>query len=542
MVNHFDSSHHNLKQQAIAVSYESTGFFSKLVADYVSGNDNLREFYKHLVSLDGIKDSIAERKRFQTNRKLLVTELARQYEGIHLNALQNKNLQSLLSEETFTITTAHQPNIFTGPLYFIYKILHAIKLANELKRQLPAYDFVPVYYMGSEDADLEELGYIYLNGEKKVWQTNQTGAVGRMKVDKAFLHLIASIKGEIGVHPYGEELVAIFSACYRLGNTIQQATLELVNHLFADYGLLVVIPDNAALKQSFNGVVKKELKEQFSYKAVTVTITELQKHYKAQTGGRELNLFYLFEDKRERIELVPNGFAVTSLNKEWTLEEMLFELEQYPDRFSANVILRGVFQETILPNIAFIGGGGELAYWLELKNVFEAAQVPYPLLVLRNSFLLVKESFTERISKLGFNITDFFANETALVNELVKKKSSIKLSLEEEREAMSLIYSRIKNSASFIDTTLLMHIDALQKKTLKRIGELEKKMLRTEKRKFGDEQHQIAAIKSILFPKNNLQERIDNFAPFYAVGGKEWIAFIYNHTFALEQLFSIVNY
>jgi len=542
MANQFDSSLHTLKQQPTAVSYQSTGFFSTLVADYVSGNENLRKFYKHPVSIDGIKESIVARKKYQTNRKLLVAALTKQYEGISLNALQNKNLQSLLSEETFTITTAHQPNIFTGPLYFIYKILHAIKLADELKLQLPSYSFVPVYYMGSEDADLDELGFIYLNGEKKVWQTKQTGAVGRMLVDKALLQLIESIKGEIGIHPHGEELAAILSNCYQLGNTIQQATLELVNHLFAEYGLLVVIPDNAALKQSFNEVVKKELIEQFSHKAVTATITELSKHYKAQAGGRALNLFYLFEDKRERIESVSNGFTVISLNKEWTLEEMLLELQQYPDRFSANVILRGVFQETILPNIAFIGGGGELAYWLELKKVFEAVQVPFPMLVLRNSFLLVKTSITERINKLGFKTTDFFADETTLINELVKRKSGIHLSLEKELGVMNEMYANIKNTASSIDATLLMHIDALQKNTVKRISELEKKMLRAEKRKFGDEQHQIAAVKSILFPKGNLQERIDNFAPFYAIGGKEWIAFIYNHTFALEQLFRIVYY
>ena len=542
MVNHVESSHHINQKETIDVSYESTGFFSKLVADYLSGNENLREFYKHPVSIEGIRASIQERKAFKTNRKLLVASLTKQYEGIHLNALQEQNLQSLLGEDTFTITTAHQPNIFTGPLYFIYKILHAIKLANELKLQLPEYDFVPVYYMGSEDADLDELGYIYLNGEKRIWETNQTGAVGRMKIDKAFLQLIDSIEGQLGIHPFGNRLIAVFRECYSIGKTIQQATLELVNNLFASYGLLIVIPDNAALKQSFNSVIKKELEEQFSNKAVSETIHELSKHYKPQAGGRELNLFYLIEDKRERIELSTKGYTVTSLNKNWTLNEILQELKQYPERFSANVILRGVFQETILPNIAFIGGGGELAYWLELKKVFEAVQVPYPMLVLRNSFLLVKQSFIERIKKLGFRIEDFFADEIVLINKLVKRDSENRLTFDDEIKAIQSTYNSLRNTAATVDTTLLLHIDSLQKNALKRINELEKKLLRAEKRKFKDEQHQIETIKRILFPRNNLQERIDNFAPFYAVGGKEWIDFVYNHTFAFEQLFRIIEH
>jgi len=530
------------KIEATNVSYESTGFFSKLVVDYLSGNKNLSEFYKHPVSIEGIKASIVERKSFNTNRKLLVNELTKRYKGVHLNALQDQNLQSLLGEDTFTITTAHQPNIFTGPLYFIYKILHAIKLANQLKIQLPEYDFVPVYYMGSEDADLDELGYIYLNGEKRVWETNQTGSVGRMKVDKNFLRLIDLIEGEIGIHPFGEELIGIFNDCYTLGKTIQQATLELVNHLFAPYGLLIVIPDNAVLKQSFNSVIKKELVEQFSNKAVSATITELSKHYKVQAGGRELNLFYLIDDKRERIGIAKNGFTVASLNKSWTLDEILLELEQHPERFSANVILRGVFQETILPNIAFIGGGGELAYWLELKKVFKAAQVPYPMLILRNSFLLVKHSITERINKLGLEIEEIFSDETLLINKLVYKHSTNKLSLEKEIEAIKEIYQQIKEVAASIDNTLLPHADSLQKNALRKISELEKKILRAEKRKFSEEQHQIVTIKKVLFPKNNLQERIDNFAPYYAVEGKDWLQTIYNHSNGLDQTFCILKY
>ena len=542
MIHHADALHETQKKDTIKVSYESTGFFSKLVSDYIAGDDKLRGFYKHPVSIEGIKASILARKSFKTNRKLLVDELTKQYEGIHLNALQDQNLQSLLGEDTFTITTAHQPNIFTGPLYFIYKIIHVIKLADELKIQFPEYDFVPVYYMGSEDADLDELGYINLNGERLTWQTKQTGAVGRMKVEKPFLQIIDSIQGQIGVHPFGEELINLFKQCYSLGKTIQQATLELVNTLFAAYGLLIVIPDNANLKQRFNSVVKKELAEQFSNKAVTETINELSKHYKAQAGGRELNLFYLIDDKRERIELINKNYTVSSLNKHWNLDEIMQELELHPERFSANVILRGLFQETILPNIAFIGGGGELAYWLELKKVFEAAQVPYPMLILRNSFLIVKNSYAERIEKLGFTIEDFFADETSLINELVYKNSTNKLSLDTEIEGIKAIYNQIKNTSYSIDTTLLPHIDSLQKETLRKIHELEKKILRAEKRKFNDQHHQITNIKKSLFPHGNLQERVDNFSSYYALEGKEWLQTIYDYSNGLEQTFCILKY
>ncbi len=533
----------DIKQaSAKSIAYLSTEFFSKLVADYLSGDEKLKPFYKYSVNIEGIRASIQSRNTFNTDRQLLVNAFRKQYDGIELNDRQNDNLEALLNNNTYTITTAHQPNIFTGPLYFIYKILHVIKLADELKIKLPEYSFVPVYYMGSEDADLDELGYLNISGEKLSWETNQKGAVGRMKVDKALQKIIENIQGQIGIHPYGNELIELFKRCYSLGKTVQQATLELVNALFADYGLLVVVPDNATLKASFNAVIKKELTEQFSNKAVTETLTALNKHYKAQASGRAINLFYLIDDNRERIEVENSGFKVEALDKYWSMGEILEELENHPERFSANVILRGVFQETILPNIAFVGGGGELAYWLELKKVFEAVEVPYPMLILRNSFLLVNEKQSERIEKLGFSIEDFFKSELEIINELVKKNSTNKLSFKTEIAQIQALYQQIKQDSILVDATLGIHVDSLQNAAINRLEELEKKVLRAEKRKFGHQKDQISHLKAVLFPNNNLQERIDNFSIHYSIEGKEWLKTLFRFSEGLKQEFSVITH
>lgn len=523
------------------LAYQQTGYFSKLVADYISGNEQLQNFYKHSVNIDGIKAAIAARQAFATNRELLVNVLTDKYQNITFSDKQLANVEVLKSDNTYTITTAHQPNIFTGPLYFIYKIIHAIKLADELKKELPQYNFVPVYYMGSEDADLDELGYINLGGEKLVWNTKQTGAVGRMLVDKALLQIITSIQGQIGIHPFGNDLIAIFNQCYTLGKTIQEATLELVNILFADYGLFVVIPDNSALKASFNSVVTKEITEQFSHKAVAETISQLSQHYKVQAGGRELNLFYLIDDKRERIEFDSLKFRVQSLGLEFSQDEILKEIQTHPERFSANVILRGVFQETILPNIAFIGGGGELAYWLELQKVFEAVNVPYPMLILRNSLLFVTDEQVQRIEKLGFAVEDFFKKPFDLINTLVHENSSHQLDITAQIEAVKQQYQALQTIAGNIDESLENHTEALQTKALKPLHELEKKMLRAEKRRFEAQQRQIERLKAELFPNNSLQERVENFSSYYAKYGKDWLQTIYNQSLTLKQQFTIIK-
>ncbi len=523
------------------IRYESTGFFSHMMIDYVKGEEKLQPFYTHPVSVDGIKSSIEARKQFETPRNVLVEELGKQYKNIVLTQKQEQNLQSLLEKNTFTICTAHQPNIFTGPLYFIYKILHAVKLANHLNEAIPENKFVPFYYMGSEDADIDELGHINLNGKKLEWKTKQTGAVGRMKVDKQLLMLIDTIAGEIEIEPYGKELISLFREAYKEGEFIQYATLHLVNELFKDFGLLILIPDNAVLKTAFNSIVKKELTGQFSHSIVEKTSDQLRQHYKVQASGREINLFYLTETKRERIEVEGERFTVESLGLSFSEEEILDELEKHPERFSANVILRGVFQETLLPNIAFIGGGGEIAYWLELKKVFEAAHVPFPVLIVRNSFLLINQSQQNSAEKLGFTIQDLFKPLVHLINTLVARESDLQLSLDKEKEQLKAFYKHLELLAGKIDITLAEHTTALQAKSIEKMDALEKKMLRAEKRKFEAQRRQINKLKQQLFPSDSLQERVDNFSSFYAKYGKEWLVKVYEASLSLEQEFGILK-
>ncbi len=527
--------------KAKQVSYEATGNFSKIVLDYIHADIKLQPFYAHPVSIDGIKAAIRERRSYPTDRKLLVDVLNKHYAAETPTVKQQQNIKLLSNNNCFTITTAHQPNIFTGHLYFIYKILHAIKLCEKLKAEMPENDFVPVFYMGSEDADLEELGHIYINGVKHEWKTSQTGAVGRMKVDKSLVKMLDAIDGEITVHPYGKEIIELMKACYIEGNTIEQATFKLINALFGEYGLIVFLPDDADYKKAFVPVVEKELKEQFSYSIVEDAVTKFPKEYKVQASGRDLNMFYLQEDTRERIEKKNDQYSILNTQLSFTEAEMMGELKTSPERFSPNVILRPVFQEMLLPNIAFIGGGGEIAYWLELKNVFAAVNVPFPVLVLRNSFLLVEERFSLLVSRLGLNISNLFKSESEILSQLVKRDSEVKLSLEKEKQVIHEFYVKLNATAGAVDITLQPHTEALEKLALRKIEALEKKMLRAEKKKFEAQQRQLHKLRSQLFPHNNLQERIENFMPFYAKWGKDFFKIILDNSFALEQQFMIIE-
>ncbi|MEO6488754.1 MAG: bacillithiol biosynthesis cysteine-adding enzyme BshC, partial [Ferruginibacter sp.] len=491
------------------VPYSDTGFFSKMVIDYLGQVPALRKFYEHEVNLEGIRKAIeCRQKNLITDRKILVSELKKDYSKVVCSPVVKANLDRLLANDTFTVCTAHQPNIFTGHLYFVYKIMHAIKLAEELKTAMPSYDFVPVYYMGSEDADLEELGEVVINGKKYTWNTKQKGAVGRMKIDNEFLSLVASIEGQLTVEKYGNEILTIVRKVYTLDKTIERATFELVNELFGEFGLVILMPDSAAFKKPFMGIIQKELQEGFSQPLVAETILSFPEDYKVQAAGREINLFYLKDDIRERIESNKDGYSIANTSIVFTKEQMTKELSDHPERFSPNVILRPLFQELLLPDVAFIGGGGELSYWLELKKLFESVNVPYPVLILRNSFMFINKKQSVRLNELGFSHADIFKPADQLLQQLVKKRSKIALELNPEKQSLTDLYKKISNSAAAADITLEQHVDALKTQSLKRIQELEKKMLNAEKKKFEAQQRQIIKIREALFPLGVLQERV----------------------------------
>jgi bacillithiol biosynthesis cysteine-adding enzyme BshC len=519
--------------------YRQTGAFSNIVLDYIDQSSQLKTFYSYPPTLQGMQKAIEARKTSPVNRDVLVKELKKQYESVPLSGSVQKNIEALLSPDTFTITTAHQPNIFTGPLYVIYKILHAIKLAGHLNQSLPAYQFVPVFYMGSEDADLDELGHTYVDGQLIKWETGQTGAVGRMKVDKELIKLIGLIEGQLSIQPFGKEIISVIKDCYKEGSLIQDATFKLVDQLFAEYGLIVLIPDNAELKKQMIEVFEDDLLNQTASGIVESSVEKLKSAgYKAQANPREINLFYLKDAVRERI--IRHKDTYTTHHSRFTIEEIKTELHAHPERFSPNVILRGLYQETILPNIAYIGGGGEIAYWLQLKELFEHYGIPYPVLLLRNSFLVVEKKWREKILKLGFNIEDFFLPAEELLNRLVQKESRQNVKLNGTYTEAENLYNTIKKQAATIDSSLAQHVDALKARALHRLQELEKKLLRAEKRKFADQQRQIQVIKEKLFPAHSLQERYDNFMPYYARWGKEFIGQLYASALDLQQEFVIM--
>lgn len=507
--------------EADCIPFKDTGYFSKIINDYLEGSDKIFPFYKYEPKLSNFLEVI-ENKNFPfSNRAILAFALKTQYsnDGLKLQKIQAvaANIELLEKESTYTITTGHQLNLFTGPLYFLFKIASVIKLTLELKKLHPKKDFVPVYWMATEDHDFEEINHFNFKGKKYQWNTGQTGAVGRMNLEGLDKVYEEFSKEFVDFSSNGEELKKLFQTAYTKHKNLAAATRYIANELFSSYGLVIVDGDDKELKRLFSSVIKEELLSEFSFHQVSKTNEALEKNYKIQVNPREINLFYLKDDLRSRIERKGENYSIVDTSIEFSEKEILEELEQFPERFSPNVILRPVFQESILPNLAYIGGGGELAYWFQLKTAFEAVNVPFPMLILRNSAMILNEKQTKAYSKLNITLKDLFKQHGVLAKDWTVKNANHDLILIKERLELQAFYKQLIQKSSNQDESLRAHVEALSVKHLKSIENLSEKLIRAERKSQETAMRRIDFLKSTLFPNGGLQERNENFSSIYLI-------------------------
>lgn len=493
--------------QNTKLSFSQTHSFSSFFLDYINQHNALQKFYNRFPVLENFKEQISEKEKFfpESSRLVLAEVLTSQYQELETSEVVSSNINLLKDKKTFTITTGHQLNIFTGPLYFIYKIVTVINTCKELGKAYPDYNFVPVYWMASEDHDYDEIKYFRLYGKKYTWETNQQGAVGHFD-PKGIATILDQLPGNIDV----------FKKAYLNHGALSDAVRCYVNDIFGSEGLVVIDADNRDLKKLLIPVIENDLFQHSPQKLVDETSIDLNDlGYKTQVNAREINFFYLEKGLRSRIEKEGDTYHVVDTEIKFSKKELQQIIKTEPEKFSPNVILRPLYQEIILPNLAYIGGPAEIVYWLQLKSVFEHFSTPFPMLMPRNFALLVKPEVQRKVEKTGLSIENFFEDQNTVQKNWVLKFSENSLTTSEEQRIVSELFAQLQKRATKIDSTLAKFLAAETKRAQTSLEKIEKKMIRAEKRLHEDRFRQIEAVKNALFPNGSLQERTDNFLNFY---------------------------
>ena len=443
------------------------------------------------------EQQIALKKQSYTaaQRAHLTKVLDEKYKDLSVSEKLKSNLNSLKEAHTFTITTGHQLCLMTGPLYFIYKILHVIKLSEDLNNTFPNEHFVPVYWMASEDHDFEEIRSFLLFGQKWTWESSQKGAVGQFDTNdlQPLLQALAEKfqnQAESEIHHLLEK--------FKTPN-YGSGFFEFVHELFSIYGLVVIDANNPQLKESAWPIWKKDLYTNNVHNAV-IDQTQALKDQGLNTPieSKESNLFILDIGKRERIEKTgPIQFE----------KEHSFQL-------SPNVVLRPLYQEWILPNLAYIGGPSEIAYWQQLPLAFQTLALPFPLTLQRAGGILLQEKDVEQIQKLGFEKQDFLADKAALKDRYLKQAGDKEPNYGQLDEFWSGYKAFFLNVVTEELPQEKRMIEAELTRIQKQIEALEERFEKMRKAKFDKALKQIEQVSEKIQPKGQLQERTSNLLSF----------------------------
>ena len=523
------------------IPYSDTNSFSKLVLDYLSGDEKLKPFYGLFPSIDSFKTAIDLKSKENINRELLVKVLEEQYLDIDASELVKSNIKSLLNTNTFTVTTGHQLCLFTGPLYFLYKLVGTINLAKTLNQHYPDHNFVPIYWMVTEDHDFAEINHTHVFGKKIEWAKEVVGPIGRAKT-ASLESTIDELEEILGDHEDAKYLIGLFKDSYLKHDDLAKATQYLINELFGEYGLVMLDPDRKELKNEFADIIKDDIIEQTNHTLVNETISELKEAgYHDQVKPREINVFYLEDDLRARVVEENGKYKVLNTEIIFTKEELENELKQNPEKFGPNVVTRPLYQEKILPNLAYIGGGAEVAYWFEYKRMFERHDIAFPIIFLRNSVVILDEATQKNMDKLQLSETQLFKDENTLIKEYVEANSNEEITLEEELKAMNEVYVKILKKSENVDKSLVGMIMAENKKQINAFKNIEGRLRKAEKAKFETEQNKINKLKEKLFPGGHLQERHDNFIAYYMRYEKNFAKALIEHLDPFEFEFTILK-
>ena len=496
--------------QKKSYSFSEFGFSSQIIRDLVTNNTNINPFIDSFFSLAAFENQIKTKQFSDENRLILNAALLNQNKSIALTALSENNIELLKNKNTFTITTGHQLNFLTGPLYSIYKIIQVIIWTEKLNKTYPKQKFIPTFWMASEDHDFEEINHINLfNSKFEIEAENQSNFIaGKIKstnFDAIETELLAKFSDEAL-----KSKIKNFLSYYKDEN-LAHATRGLLNELFGAYGLVIIDGDDKNLKQLFSPVIKRELEESVTFKNVTQSNLELDKAgYHSQVFLRDCNLFYIeHETTRYRIIKTDNGFEING--NQFLNSELMDLANEFPERFSPNALMRPLYQETILPNLVYFGGGGEIAYWLQLKSLFNDLAIPFPLLRVRDSYVLLSENQIDLIDELAYSVLDLKQNIDDLTKAYVKEHSTSDISMNEEMQLFTQLKDKLTLKVESKDIGIQRFIEGELVKIENQLDKIEKKLIQNEKKSLEKSIKQIQRLKDKIYPKNGFQERFENF-------------------------------
>ena len=525
------------------VNFSDIPGHENLFLDYLYEYENVTHFYRYdfrnKENYLKIFKSISEKPRASSSH--ISSILSEQYSTVDSSDLTKKNIKLLSDSRTMAIVTGQQLGIMGGPLYTFYKIITAIKLSRYLSERYDDYNFVPVFWLEGDDHDFNEIRSIKIPDDSNRMQTISYGeaieeedvkqSVGLLQFDDSINEFINNLSKHLRETEFTKDLIKSIQNIYSNGKSFKDSFFKLIHSLFDQYGLIIFNPLDDKVKELLKPVFKKEIMDfrDHTEKLVYVSAT-LEELYHAQVKVKPVNLFLRVEDGRYSIEPTDDGFKLKRKRKSFTQEELLEILENEPQRFSPNVLLRPICQDYLLPTAFYVGGPSEVSYFAQTLPLYDFYNLTPPVIYPRSSATILEKNIGNILDKYSIEIADIFIDTENVKKKIINSfsENSIDEVFDNITNQIELAFDQLKEKLFDLDKTIADSSNRYRDKIFNSVNELKGKAEKAHQKKHEVTLRQIDRIAGNIFPNNNLQEREFNYMYFANKYGDEILTVIFD--------------
>lgn len=514
-----------------------------LFLDYLYEFENVSDFYandfRNKENYLKIFKNVAENRR---NLSPNISELlTRQYSNLNPSSLTQQNIKKLSDKKTLAIVTGQQLGIIGGPLYTFYKIITTIKLSRFLSERYDDYNFVSVFWLEADDHDFNEVrsikiiddgnSLLTIGYKEEIAEDDLKQSVGLINLDGSINEFFGKLNSSIKETEFKSVIFDRLKNFYKEGKSFKEAFRDLVFNYFDEYGLLIFDPQDSEVKNLLKPVFKKEITDFRIHTEQLVQVSAtLEELYHAQVKVKPVNLFLRVDEGRYSIEPVENEYRLRRKRKSFTQEQLLELLENEPDKFSPNVLLRPICQDYLLPTAFYVAGPSEISYFAQIKPLYELYNIAQPMIYPRSSATILESSIANSLEKYSVKINDIFIDVENIKKKIISsvEESSVDEMFNGISNQLEATFDQLKEKLLDVDKTIADSSNRYRDKILGTVNELKSKAEKAQQKKYEVTLRQIDRAAVHLFPNSNLQEREINFIYFANKYGEEFLNKIFD--------------
>ncbi|GMQ82528.1 MAG: bacillithiol biosynthesis cysteine-adding enzyme BshC [Rhodothermia bacterium] len=515
--------------------YSDFKSFSSLFTAYASDFDSVAGYFTGDYRDPRQRGQIAQQVADQfDHRNELVEVLSEQNNSYGAGEATLRNIDRLAGSDAVAVVTGQQLGLFTGPMYTLYKTVTAVQLARQIEEESgrPA---VPVFWLEGEDHDFEEVDSVAIQGRGGIQRIKYTSThsdgnstpVGRIAFDESIKEAVDQLDELLPGTEFHDTILKMVRNAYKPGTTFLTAFANIMGPLFEDEGLVFVSGDDSRLKKLARPLFRKELKEYSKTAALLKeTSKKLEESHHAQVQSSPPNLFLITETGRHSLVADGNEFRLKGTDMSYSQDELLSMVEESPESFSPNVIMRPIVQDSILPTATYVAGPGEIAYFAQFRSIYEWAGVPMPIIYPRASVSLVEPGIAKVLDRYSLSIPSFEQDQEKIFHAIVVGAMDIDAEAIFERAGQHLhdAINTVSPAIEAVDASLRKTGEATRTALLKEWGKLKDRVVKAEKRRHDQTQNQLTRTQTSLFPESILQERCISPLYFMSKYGTDLVA------------------